>query len=365
MNEVNNALQQANQTLKKLGLAVRRFDIEHASDDDWVALQALRDRRRIEFSPDDPPYPLAETQRSLRTIPDFFDYDMWLVWRPVYESQPEAVASINTQIAHTGSNQNLMEFNVYVVDEWRRKGVARALLPLVVAQAAQQQRDSFIVDTFEHVPSGEQFMQRLDAQRGLTFRTSQVAVAEIDRELMQQWQEGVDGEGLEFGLWDGAYPEAELAAIAALKETMNTQPFEALEVEDEKITPEQLRQIDEMIAKRGHRRWSSWVRNAETGEYAGYSEVYWQPGEPHLAHQGDTAVVPSYRRRGLGRWLKGRMAEQLLVDKPEVELIRTGNAQSNEGMLKINHEMGFRDYEVQVIWQLPLPKLEGYLAGTE
>ncbi len=365
MNEVDNALQQANQTLKKLGLEVRRFDIEHASDDDWVALQALRDRRRAEFSPDDPPYPLEHLQQNLRTIPAFVDYDLWLIWRPIYESEPEAVASVNTQIVHTESNQNLMEFNAYVVDEWRRKGIARALLPLIVAQAEQHQRDSFIVDTFDHVPSGEQFMQRLGAQRGLTFRTSQVAAAEIDRELMQQWQGQVDGEGLEFGLWDGAYPEAELAAIAALKETMNTQPFEALEVEDEKVTPERLRQIDEMLTKRGNRRWTTWVRSAETGEYAGYSDVYWQPGEPHLAHQGDTAVVPSYRRRGLGRWLKGRMAEQLLADKPEVEFIRTGNAQSNEGMLKINHEMGFRDYKVHVVWQLPLSKVKAYVAGTE
>ncbi len=365
MTNISTALQQVNHTLKEWGLEARPFDIEHASEEEWVAFQALRDRRRIEFLPDEPPYPLEQTQRNLRSLPDFVDFAFWLVWRPIYESGPEAVASVNTQIAHTESNQNLMEFDLYVVDEWRRKGIAQALLPLVVAQATGNARDSFIVDTFDHVPAGEQLMQRLAAQRGLTLHTSQVAAAEIDRELMQRWQAQVDGDGLEFGLWDGAYPEAELAAIAALKETMNTQPFEALEVENEKITPTRLRQIDEMFAARGQRRWTTWVRNAERGEYAGYSEVFWQPGEPHLAHQGDTAVVPSYRRRGLGRWLKARMVEQVLADKPNVKFIRTGNAQSNEGMLKINREMGFRDYEVHVIWQLPLSKVEAYLAKTE
>ena len=365
MSDISTALQQVNQTLKKLGLTVRPFDIEHASNDDWVGLQALRNRRRAEFFPDDSPFPLEHLQRSLRSIPDFVDYDMWLVWRPVYESEPEAMASINTQVVHSESNQQLMDFDIYVVDEWRRKGIASALLALVLAQAAGHERDSSTVEAYEHVPAGAAFLERLGAKRGLTLRTSQVATADIDRDLMKTWQDGIDGDGLEFGVWDGAYPEEQLEAIARLKETMNTQPREGLDVEDEKMTPTMLRQIDEMLAKRGTKRWTTWVRDAESGDYAGYSEVYWQPGEPYLAHQGDTAVVPGYRRRGLGRWLKAKMIEQILADKPEVEFIRTGNAQSNEGMLKINHEMGFRDYKVEVVWQLPLSKMEAYLAGTE
>jgi hypothetical protein len=55
--------------------------------------------------------------------------------------------------------------------------------------------------------------------------------------------------------------------------------------------------------------------------------------------------------------------QKILRDHPEVEIIRTRNANSNAPMLKINVEMGFKPYIASAIWQVETDKIEKYLAG--
>ena len=44
-----------------------------------------------------------------------------------------------------------------------------------------------------------------------------------------------------------------------------------------------------------------------------------------------------------------------LGERPEVEVIRTMNANSNAPMLKINIEMGFKHYRSNTLWQVETP----------
>lgn len=93
----------------------------------------------------------------------------------------------------------------------------------------------------------------------------------------------------------------------------------------------------------------------------GYTELYFQPDKPTIGSQGDTGVFPEYRGRGLGRWLKAAMLEKLLVERPLIQYVRTGNADSNAAMLKINRELGFMPYLAQIIWQIDIEKASAYL----
>jgi hypothetical protein len=65
---------------------------------------------------------------------------------------------------------------------------------------------------------------------------------------------------------------------------------------------------------------------------------------------------------GLGSWLKAAMIDKVLRERPQVTLIRTGNAQSNAPMLAINFELGFKPRASEYNWQISRDKVKAYLA---
>jgi GNAT superfamily N-acetyltransferase len=73
--------------------------------------------------------------------------------------------------------------------------------------------------------------------------------------------------------------------------------------------------------------------------------------------------LPEYRNHGLGRWLKAAMLAKVLHERPQVQFVRTGNANSNAPMLKINAALGFKPYLAQSIWQVETERVAAYLAS--
>ena len=137
----------------------------------------------------------------------------------------------------------------------------------------------------------------------------------------------------------------------------NTSPRDGLNLEDQHFTPERLRGIEQSMEIQGTQRWTMYVRERESGSLVGYSEMDFDPEQPHLIFQDATGVQPEFRGRGLGRWLKAAMLERLLHEKPEVKHVRTGNADSNGAMLKINTALGFKPHSAHVQWQVETEKV--------
>jgi mycothiol synthase len=50
------------------------------------------------------------------------------------------------------------------------------------------------------------------------------------------------------------------------------------------------------------------------------------------------------------------MIDRILCERPTVDRIRTGNADSNEPMLKINHTLGFKPFIKRTEWQVDVQK---------
>ena len=78
------------------------------------------------------------------------------------------------------------------------------------------------------------------------------------------------------------------------------------------------------------------------------------PAYPKVMWVGSTGVRPEHRGHALGKWMKAAMTLRVLAEKPGVDDIRTGNADSNDAMLAINAAMGYRPLLGVTTWELPL-----------
>lgn len=329
---------------------------------DFRALNRHVNRMRRERLPDDPPIPLEETIQNRQNVPDYVDQQLWAAWTP---GRAEIAGLAGAAFLRTEENRHVGQFELTVVPEHRLQGLGRQLLRLVAEAARQDNRRLLVASTTDRVPGGEAFMLRLGAHKGLVGHTNQLRLDELDRDLLRAWLERspADLEQFELGFWDGPYPEDQIQAIADLNDLVNQQPLGDLEIEDMHLTPQQIRQMEKNIFARGYERWTFYLLDRTTGQFAGYTETTWNPNRPELLGQEMTGVFSQYRGRGLGRWLKAAMLEKVLRERPQVRFVRTGNADSNAAMLKINTEMGFKPYMAQALWQVETQQVFDYLAS--
>lgn len=344
--------------MKVQGLRIQPFDPKTATDQEWQTLNPFLDRIHSEIYPDDPNSSLEQRRINWTSIPSTVVRQNWLVWR---DDGSEVVARANAGFMKTESNQHLVEFSIEVLPELRRKGIATELLRRI-ADFTQQHNRTLLI-TGVSLPAGEAFMQRIGANLGMAAHENQLELSDLNRGLIRDWQARAKerAQGFELGLWEGPYPEAELETIVAMSKVMNTAPRDDLNVEDFIATPDLIREGDAAMVKRGDERWTMYAREKATGAIAGFTGMFWSKQNPEVAFQGDTGVFPQYRNLGLGRWLKAAMLEKLLRERPYVKRVRTGNADSNAPMLKINHELGFKPYKTYSGWQIELDRLNEYL----
>ena len=262
-------------------------------------------------------------------------------------------------------NKHLMGTKVAVLPEYRRRGLVTGLLHKVLEVAKAENRTLMVGATNTRVPAGAAFAERLNARTGIEAHINQLVLAELEPDLLRRWQEDAKttASGFELGLWTIPYPEEEIEAIAAMYEVMNTEPRGDLEIEDHTVAPKDLRQDEAYLEARNMGRWTLYAKHKLSGELAGYTDILWNPEVPENLQQGDTGVLPKYRGHGLGKWLKAAMLEKVLLERPQVKRVRTGNADSNAPMLAINRALGFKPYLSETVWQLGREELEAYLAN--
>jgi len=344
-------------------IEIRPFAHQTATDDEFRLLNTFENLIRTERIPEDPVISDEECIQWWRNKPAYFVVDPWLAWNEAGEIVGKAFG----MMFGTESNQHLLQFDLEVHPAYRQQGLGKRLLGCIVDIAQRNNRRLLDAGTNDRVPAGVIFMERIGARKGIQTHTNQLLMADLDRSLLDRWQQHAQerATGFALGLWTVPYPTDQLKEIAHLHDVMNTAPRDDMELEDFHLTPAQIQEWDQNLIATNTERWTMYVRETATARLAGFTVVFWHPDRPHILGQGDTGIFPEYRNQGLGRWLKAAMLEKVLRERPQVTVVRTGNADSNVGMLKINHEMGFKPFISECYWQVDRTQVEAYLQRND
>lgn len=334
---------------------IEPLQVETAAEPALRALYDLDLELHDELWAEDPRPPYEMWEKELRDVPSWSDRLRWVAWS---DDGHRALGSGWVLLGFTESNRHLARWEVVVRQGSRRRGLGLQLLEPMVA-AAEADGRTVLEAGAPTGTAGTAYLEALGAERKIVERKSRMALAHVDREMLEGWvaRAAERAGGYSLLAWDGPVPEEYLERFVALTMVMNTAPRDDLEMDDWVHTPERQRENEERFAAKGESWWTLVARHDATDQLAGYTELVFPRHHPEVAWQEATAVDPVHRNRGLGRWLKAVNCLRLLDERPEVRYVDTWNAFSNAPMLAINTAMGFEVVKSYSEYQIPTDRL--------
>ena len=241
------------------------------------------------------------------------------------------------------------------VDPARRgAGIGRTLGAALAGDARAADRIGITLEIA--VGSGAEAIARAAGFRpDLVMEQNRTDPRSITDALLEGWRAaGEVTTGYSIVTYDVPVPNESLAAdFIHARHVMNDVPRFEGEAEAT-YTVEELHAVESASVAAHQDWWNVGVRHDATGELVGISELYLPRARPWFAFQGDTGVDPAHRGHGLGAWMKAVNHLRLRDERPEVEVVQTWNADSNEPMLRINRALGFQPVQRYQGWFLPL-----------
>ena len=331
------------------------------TDDEIAEGVAFSNAFQREILPDDPPTPVAEAIAAHRTVPP--RVRRWSV-RARDEHGAMAGSTGGRVDPEHDDNPDIAWASPVVLAEHRRRGIGTQLLAHLVAHAQADGRTRLIGNTFDRAPCGNDFARAIGAEEKQAMHLNHLMVSDVDRAMLEQWvADGpVRAEDYELISWSGAVPEEHLQSFIDIVLVMNTAPRDDLEMNDFTLTPREVREQEEQMAAIGAEHWVLVARRRSDGAWAGFHDMTWVPFEPNVMNVGATGVRPEHRGHALGKWLKAAMMLRILDEKPDVNEVRTGNADSNDAMLGINKQMGYKPMIAALTWEISVEKAAAWLA---
>ncbi len=153
----------------------------------------------------------------------------------------------------------------------------------------------------------------------------------------------------------GALPDPLVDPAAVLWAGINDAPTDDLVIEDEKFPVERIRGY-ERAQLEVNRLYHLLARHRETGELGGHTIVAVDIERPQLGDQHDTTVAADHRGHRLGLVLKAGMLQWLARTEPQLQEITTWNAESNDHMIAVNEQLGYRVMGRALDWQRTLSR---------
>lgn len=251
-------------------------------------------------------------------------------------------------------NLNNSYVTVSVSPALRQRGVGRALYEVAVERTRAHGRIRMLSQSIRN-PSSVGFAAAVGARAALDELRSRLDLDRVDPArhagmLADAWAKAA---GYHLIQWSGVAPDEIIDDVAALDSSfLQEAPTGDLDWEPEVVDADRIRADEAARAARGR-------VTFHTGAMRDDRLVAWTTincpaeGGPH-AWQNATLVAPEHRGHRLGLLIKLANVAQARTFCPELAVIDTFNAATNEHMLRINREMGFREVESVVHWQRDL-----------
>lgn len=329
-----------------MGLEVEQIDTPSAPETLLRELADYYDVIEAEDLPGDPPTPVEMRIAEWRNASEHYPEFRWIL------RDDEGIAAAAVAAYDTTQNLENGFWRLYVRPDRRGRGYARALAASVFdhLEAAGRQRIATLIK--KDTPP-ERLATRVGLKPVYEEKRSRLVIADLDMGLMRSWIEHGSERAADYELvyYESPIPADIVQKFCDLAFIMNTAPREDFEEDDEVVTPDYWRELESNVANAKGQLHNLIAVHRPSGDFVGYTQINTLQLQPDLAWQWDTGVDPSHRNKGLGRWLKAALIERVLAAGFSIERVDTFNAGSNEPMLKINAEMGFKPVHIANAWQ--------------
>ncbi|MEU8225895.1 GNAT family N-acetyltransferase [Kribbella sp. NPDC048915] len=257
-------------------------------------------------------------------------------------------------MVHTPQYDNTDQtwLDVKVHPDHRGRGVGSALITYGENLSRELGRTTVGFDQID-LPKADAFARRHGYEQKAVEVNRRQELTGLDWDLVQRLydESAAAASGYELVQLTGSLPDELLDGMVAVTESINDAPTDDLEIEDDVYSPERLRAYEEAQAKSDRTLYRVIARAKDTGELAGHTVVAVERERPHIAEQHDTAVSRDHRGHRLGALLKSAMLLRLRAEEPALSQIDTWNAESNDHMIGINEQLGYRIVARFLIYQ--------------
>ena len=331
-------------------IELKNFSIKTATMEEWRDYHKVKQSYFMELFPDDDPVELDTfmvSEKGWVSNDNCFNLT-------VLAYKFGKIAGLGALTKFSGHSQ--VNADIIVLPEYRKKGVGSELLKKLCEEAVSLGFRTLFFFTVDIIPSGENFLMKNSAKKGIIQKGNQVLTQDLDEKLMRKWVKEGTNPKYESGVWLNKIPEEHLEKYSEAYNSINDAPHGDLENVTAEMTPDAMKDLVKGIVEGKNEIIIAWVRNKETGEFAAISDLFIYYTKKYAAFQNNTLTVPKYRGNGFGKLVKALNALYLIDCRPNVRTIRTSNANVNEAMLAINEKMGFKQYQTHTFWELEVEK---------
>lgn len=317
--------------------------------EDFRAWHRVQSAALAHDRPGEPVLSATALQAKLSTTSNRSRLLLWLV----RNAGEEPVATATLRLFNDSGRSHLAEVKMTVHPAYRRLGTGSRLLSTVTEAAAKAGCRSVVTEVMAGTQD-EGFLATRDFVPVLRLTWQRLALDDIPDRIDKLPQ--VPHPGYRLTTWAGVVPDALAESFARARQGMDDMPTGEMDFGEVRWDVAGVREVAEVIARRGERLLTVAALDERDGSVAGYTELVIPADGTGTAQQYDTAVLPVHRGHGLGLWVKAEMLRRAREEFPLLTAVQTDNADDNRHMLALNTALGFRPLRRTVEYQLTLAR---------